>query len=225
MDSQTKERPIIFSTPMVRALIEGRKTQTRRVVNMPIASDAEDVFVWYAGELRKAPNGCAEDGLYEYTPRGLAYLGRCPFGNVGDRLWVREKFGYANSRDYRVIVYAADDSARTILAEGGEDGDPCGTGKRVDGPRRGPVDRWRSPIYMPRWASRLTLTITDRRVERLQDISPEDVNAEGASPAPVMHKREGDAVFAALWDSINGSGAWDANPWVWAITFTTEVRK
>jgi hypothetical protein len=125
---------------------------------------------------------------------------RCPYGAPGDLLWVRETWaGHASGVDY-----AADFAA-------------------VSRPQAGP---WRPSIHMPRWASRITLRITDIRVERLQDISEDDARAEGAEPCTstgwhgqnivVMTARE---LFAELWNKINGPGAWNENPWVWAISF------
>lgn len=229
MEAATKARPIIFSAPMVRALIDGRKTQTRRIVKpKPLWVYADQVPV----------------KTKDADPRGAI---SCPFGVPGDKLYVREKFGYANAGKHRVIVYAADESAWHIVADEGGEGDERSRGKRVDRSKIDPVHRWYPSIHMPRWASRITLTITNVRVERVQDISDADVVAEGTFDAPVnedsvvrirtVQQYRGkpelcnDRAFASrarfmvLWDSIHGTGAWDRNDWIWALTFTTEVRK
>lgn len=180
------DRPIIFSAPMVRALLYGRKTQTRRVLKPPY-------------------------GTLEYRRDGT-WRPICTKFFPGDRLWVREAWTLGKDAgdigrwhpDDRVFYRASDDDETTF------------------------PPRWRSPIHMPRWASRLTLTATDVRVHRLQEISEEDAQAEGISSEWDNFELYGQSEpyrygFSALWNSIHGPGAWDANPWVAAITFT--VRK
>lgn len=177
-----KERPILFSAPMVRAIFSGTKTQTRRVFK------AKNGGVW--------PNKNDIPGM-------LQILRECPYGQPGDRLWVRETWAQARAarRDEPIrdaIAYAAD---RESMAD------------RFGIPDR----RWRSSIHMPRWASRILLEIVAVRVERLKDISIDDAIAEGVgircdSPMAVME-------YSLLWESINGPGSWDANPWVWVIEF------
>lgn len=181
------DRPIIFSSPMVRALLDGRKTQTRRALNP---------------QPETLPNGFAGS--------------RLPYA-FGDRLWVREAF---------VIGFDIDD----------EMGRPVGdrkvwfraTEKRLtwhdpDTERTLDNPPWRSPIHMPRWASRLTLTVFDVRVQRLQEISEADAVAEGAMAeygegAAISHRR----AFNLIWNSLHGPDAWAANPWVAALTFTVQ---
>ncbi|MDW9960953.1 hypothetical protein GOB20_24735 [Sinorhizobium meliloti] len=182
------DRPILFSAPMVRALLDDRKTQTRRM-------------------LKPQP----DDILEGQIPRQLRIAG-------GDRLWARETWQGLSFGDYRPtksslceVRYAATD--------------PCAD---LDAEARGYP--WRPSIFMPRWASRLTLIVSDVRVERLQDISEADAIAEGAEQYSSSTKlsrpfnpdwkgiyREG---YAELWNAINGAGAWEANPWVAAYTFT-----
>lgn len=207
------ERPILFSAPMVRALLDGTKTQTRRLLNpQPETFDIDG---------RPCDVGCMlVDG--ETVPR--IWLGRESSGvltsqntrfAVGDRLWVKETWrtterwdGHAPSKipvGYMPIEYLATPSL------------PRDMGKT------------RVAIHMPRWASRLTLTVTDVRVERLQDISTPDAVAEGAPP--IHNKPGGDTGnpshgwisyrdgFQRLWNSINGDGAWEKNPWVVALSF------
>jgi len=195
----TKEHPIIFNGPMVRAILAGRKTQTRRVM-----------------KPQPDPDGKVDVGEIGST-RGFAYVrgsrgGRCtkipcPYGQPGDRLWVRETWALTDQAGYHEAdawpVYRADDPDWETM-EGW---------------------RWRPSIHMPRWASRITLEITDVHVERLQDISAGDAAAEGVDGVvsvaithdPVPSRN----AFRVLWDSINAKRGygWDANPWVWVIEF------
>ena len=196
-----KERPILFSAPMVRALLAGTKTQTRRIM--------KDRYL-----LGGPPEGCLLSG--------------CPYGQAGDRLWVRETWMPCDTSpggDVAVLYKASNDirpdgvSCETFGASkwffrGNEEVENF----RID------IDymdvygeRWRPSIFMRRWMSRITLEITGIRVERLQDISDKDAVAEGIS-----RRAEEDTPFRAyrdLWSSINGPESWDANPWVWVIEF------
>lgn len=174
-DKQHKERPILFSAPMVRAILDGRKTQTRRVVK--------------DNHLR----GCQpEDYL----------LSLCPYGQRGDRLWVRETWQ----------TWKEFDRVR-----------PANISNQAEIQYPATYDGWdsriRLPIHMPRWASRITLKITGVRVERLQDISRGDAMAEGCPFANTADGPNPRQWYADLWEQINGEGSWDANPWVWVIEF------
>jgi hypothetical protein len=187
-----KERPILFSGPMIRALLDGTKTQTRRVVKpQPYAAEAP------AMKARVYRPGVAIFGVLADAAVGDEWV--CPYGSNGERLWVREAFAFA-LEDGRVgprpdsAIYRADDN---------------------DGWAHG----WKPSIHMPRFASRILLEITDVRVERLQDISEADARAEGFSIGPPPCIDDPIGWYRRLWDQINGSGAWDANPWVWAISF------
>lgn len=181
-----KERPIIFKAEMVRAIIDGTKTQTRRVVKP--AKDRN------GSGCNLAPCEIAGDvngGDYSL----------CPYGQPGDRLWVRETHGFWPSADSErredgVIYRATDDDWECRMFD------------------------WRPSIHMPRWASRITLEITSVRVERLQDISEADAVAEGVKNT--LHLQGGrfaNENFAHLWWVIHGDGAWESNPWVWVIEF------
>ncbi len=206
-----KERPILFYGPMVRAILEGRKTMTRRII-----TDQSII------SLR-------EDG----TPGKVQP--RCPYGKPGDRLWVRETFGYGNHYrgEHLDAVYRADkawnDSGEHPPAAFCSDWGP-------DDPKTGfkcADDRWRPSIHMPRWASRIDLEITGIRVERLHDISEEDAELEGMDifedgMGYSLRKQNGErggwnreakGVFIDLWESINGVGSWDLNPLVWVVEF------
>lgn len=204
------DRPILFSAPMVRALLDGRKTMTRRILNPgdvydQISSEAAEDF-----ELRGWDTFRDADGWL-----GAAWLRYA----VGDRLWVRETWcsGYDYDDDDKPIgdepriFFAASECPRWY--------DP-NQDRWLDQPK------WRPSIFMPRPASRLTLNVTAVKVERLQDITEADARAEGCKsfgpdPAGPHDAPTGGPVdaFALLWDSINGPGAWAANPWVAAISF------
>ena len=198
------DRPIIFSAPMIRALLDGRKTQTRRLLKaksgIAPARRVERIGAhWIACEYdRKWPI------RPPYTP--------------GDRLWVREAWA-PNEVPPGGPIYRADYDGCSA----------CQTINLRTGTLHSLVSRWRSPIHMPRWASRLTMTVTDVRVQQLREISEADAIAEGIPPAANSQTIDCDtprpsAAFRSLWNSIHGPEAWDANPWVAAITFTVERR-
>jgi hypothetical protein len=196
-------RPILFSAPMVRALLEGRKTQTRRVMK------TQPTYVDDGGRTG------AVIGKYAGHVGSL-----CPYGWIGDLLWVRETF--ASSGDE--VVFAADCSDAELAEE-----------KKIRREFPGisdeyPGGRWRPSIHMPRAASRLTLRITEVRVEQLQYISEADAIAEGIdgalcaefttrSPSRFHCLPASVHAFFGLWESINGKGSCAPNPWVWAISF------
>lgn len=200
------ERPILFSAPMVRAILNGTKIQTRRIVkHEPIN------IVPFIG-VDNRPTG--EFGLCLTHHGVISEHVRCPYGMPGDRLWVREAW----SADYPEVGYQAD-LGRTYF--------PQDHAHRTDLLRmydrqRG---RWRPSIHMPRWASRILLEISDVRVERLQDISQADALAEGVNVHSDHHGRPRASIYSPvqayrdLWEEINGPESWDANPWVWVIEF------
>jgi hypothetical protein len=213
--TMTKERPILFSGPLVRALLDGRKTQTRRVVKPQPTTDG----YWWTWK-HVSCNG--ESGLRD----GLPCLGPCPYGFIGDRLWVRETWNIWR-HDAESTWSGPINEARGMYASQ--------VVYAADG--RWQVD-YRPSINMPRWASRITLEITDVRVQRLQDIDEQDAEAEGVEQSKSIRnandpsfqfrdymRPEGCTVqsavdsFRTLWQSINGPDSWFANPWVWALTF------
>lgn len=188
----TSDRPIIFSAPMVRALLDGRKTMTRRLAPLK--------------EVAK------KDGRGGYVVTLSS-----PWRRVqpGGRLWVRETWSHSGTG-----VWSTADARRAL------DG---GVLYRVDDDGSDLGIRWWPSIHMPRWASRLTLTVTAVRVERLQEISEADARAEGVSAEWSDHELYGQSQpyrygFSSLWNSLHGPGAWDANPEVVAIAFTVERR-
>lgn len=190
-----KERPILFSAPMVRALLDGRKTQTRRIVKKLHPSCREMIAHDRIGGLftcRDAFSRCVQ-------------MLPCPYGQPSDRLWVKEAFApMEDAQSPGSVQYRAD--------------------------REHPqVTKWKPSIFMPRRASRILLEVVSVRAEQLQDISAADAIAEG------IQRTNGDGEWAAeglaytghspretyreLFESINGAGSWDANPWVWVIEF------
>jgi hypothetical protein len=196
---------------MVNALLAGTKTQTRRMVKYPQPKDKSLGLVpWISTPMGNRLHVTSSDGIVFETGSGRLSKGMqdhvlaCPHGEVGDRLWVRETWMHGG--------YAAPGYARKYRADGLEIG---GLGDFEGEP-------WRPSIFMPRWASRITLEITDVRVERLQDISEEDAKAEGVEPATLYLSDECGpyvASYSTLWEKINGKGSWEANPWVWAVSF------
>lgn len=189
-----KEKPILFNAEMVRAVLEGRKTQTRRICKLQ-PHEAASMTWWPDGEgtdtgtLGGAP-GC--------------YLKLCPYGQPGGRLWVRETFD---------PIYGQSPPDRVIEIDYKADWVPQGKHwrmKDVLGTRR-----WHPSIHMPRWASRILLEITDVRVEQLTKISEQDAQSEGPQKNFISWRDS----FCALWQQINGDGSWEKNPWVWVIEF------
>jgi hypothetical protein len=197
-----KERPILFSAPMVLAILDGRKTQTRRIVKPQpnvvhaIHTDAsiETNLIFRRGDQRI----------------------HCPYGKPGDRLWVREtwalsgRFANAKVSDYQIpevtfaenLVHFADADAYDVSTQS-----------------------WRASIHMPRWASRINLEVTGIRVERLQDISEDDARAEGvpgneeAAALGCDWYEKPRRAYRRIWSQINGEASWDKNPWVWVTEF------
>jgi len=201
-----KERPILFSGEMVRAILDGRKTMTRRVIKPqpPISWDVCEPVEHTSGVF------C----FYRSSDTDFHGYKKCPYGQHGDRLWVKETWSQFAPRpkpgdgvpENACIDYRADYSASALRRGLDSDGDPY------------KPPSWRPLIHMPRWASRINLEVVSVRVERVQDISEDDARAEGISnPLGSLALN----IFPSLWDSINlkrGYG-WDTNPWVWVIEF------
>lgn len=236
-NAAVRERGILMSAPMVRATLDDRKTQTRRVVlpqptspavlddvsarmKADLGSELEDrrpYCVWMTDKPRDDGGGFVEHGV------------RCPYGAIGDRLWVRETAWY----DREVIPVLG---FMRCFFEGGNvrrQGDAT-TSQAPGHPNSHVAEVFalntslvrRPSIHMPRWASRITLEITNVRVERVQQITEPDAEAEGVRAFAAAHlSRPNDLTaveqFAYLWDSLNESRgySWKSNPWVWALTF------
>lgn len=192
-----KERPILFSAPMVRAILDGRKTQTRRALKFPKWADS-DGGVEFSGMNDGPAMLCTDTGCFADV--------RWPYGAVGDRLWVRETWREREpDQDGNAVEFRADRPEYKTRND-----DPCSI-------------PWRPSIYMPRAMSRITLENAGVRVERLQDISVSDARAEGF---PADHEEMADrheaypiAWYCNLWESINGADSWAANQWVWVVEF------
>lgn len=207
-----KERGMIFNDEMVRAILDGRKTQTRRIVK--VQPDTPEF-----GLRRIIESSIANEiGMYFWSQedaRGIKARSKqfyCPYGDVGDRIWVRETFSPVPDNEEpagcSALLYAADGN--------------------------GPYGKWVPSIHMPRWACRLTLEITGVRVERLNGISETDAEAEGIDMEALFdaqdcydciadHNMTGrptaTGAFKYLWESIYGEESWKSNPWVWVIEF------
>lgn len=225
--TQTKERPILFSGPMVRAILEGRKTQTRRIVKgkgtWAVVDNPDSERTWPGAE-----DECGDWQDFE-----------CPYGEIGNRLWVRESFCQLRREHYHdgskpreafMDVYdRVNGCAYAADTQPGTDGDDA---------RREYGYKWTPSIHMPRWASRITLEITGVRVERLNDLSESDAIAEGIEPVRQIWKLYGKRQpgtaeatgqprksYVSLWEAINGPGSWVANPWVWVVEFKRKEQR
>jgi hypothetical protein len=197
----TKERPILFSASMVRAILNDQKTQTRRVVKMP--PDFEQFTHLRSAQGAEAPkNTFIAYWLEHGEEEGGGTFFRCPYGNPGDRLWVREAWAVQHEYD-AAAPSEIGASARWHYA----------ATENLGGLRKRPS------IFLPRRGSRILLKITAIRVERLQSISDADALAEGCSADDMKHGDSLSGVYARLWQSINGPGSWKANPWVWVVEF------
>lgn len=194
-----KERHILFSAPMVRALLAGTKTQTRRVVK---PEGAHEMFQFRGTTAATGADEPTGDWGWCGSPRVVNKHIRCPYGKPGDRLWVRETWAVPHRYDHLGPSNIPTRGVPTHYAATEE---------------RGGL-RWRPSIHMCRWVSRITLEVTAVRVERLQDISEADAQAEGCTGSPLGAAADR-ILYAKLWDQINGPGAWDANPWVWVLSF------
>ena len=203
-----KDHPTIFNSGMVRAILDGRKTQTRRVIDFKKIAKKTGCTkgrLFYSTTF----NSWAVDGNSNVS----LCLVNCPYGVVGDRLWVRETWdfrpmGGALAKNRIAIVgYKADDATQSVNVP--EDCNP-----KIH-------KKWRSPIHLPKWACRLFLEITAIRVERVREIGLNDCNAEGTSKTTHIDKWNARHHFAQLWNSINAKRGygWDKNPWVWVIEF------
>lgn len=224
-----RERPILFSAPMVRALLDGRKTQTRRIVKPQPPTEVRDAGVICSATT--SSNGLwswLDDTSLEWASIVGGYF-RCPYGVPGDQLWVRETCRAEElPSGLDGVRYIADDAFRAIENSQKAADQWCELNAYSD--RTGATV---PPIHMPRWASRILLEVTDVRVQRLQDISEADATAEGTpcyvcggvldgrreADCHCFHRKATASDYRCLWEQINSADSWDANPWVWAISF------
>lgn len=204
-----KEHGIIFNSEMVRAILDGRKTQTRRIIKA--VPTTHDFHGWIMSSTCAKDEGKACWAIGDSPLLKDPIRRNCPFGKIGDRLWVRETWQCGLCTEstfaYRATHKPSD------LEEGWSE-----------------IIKWRPSSQMPRWASRILLEITGVRVERLQDINEEEAVAEGVAPLHggywkhyqpdwTQHQLSARGSFVTLWNSINGVDAWYKNPWVWVIEF------
>ncbi len=200
---------------MVRAILAGNKTQTRRIVKpqpevadrLGVPAELPDVF-----KIRRSPifsDALSNDSFCKEF---------APYGVPRERLWVREAWRLSTATSETLIQYRADGAFadfHDLIEDNNID-----LGDEALDKVFNHANEWRPSIFMSRWASRLTLGITDVRVERLQDISESDVQAEGFPYHPMQLEGAKRRWYRALWESLNGPGSWDVNPWVWVISFS-----
>lgn len=214
-----REKPILFSGPMVKAILEGRKTQTRRIVR-DVVLPYHNGFILESTDKKQKLNDAMFSNSIDATTASIYQYARPPY-LIGDQLWVRETWCTVPEHDNMRPSHMPVNSPVWYRAQTDDD-----------------ISKWRPSIFMPRWASRITLEVTGVRVERLQDITEEDAKAEGVEPigecdTQAMRKLlykdysgEKEHVilagysFQTLWNSINYARApWESNPWVWVIEF------
>lgn len=237
-----RERPIIFNADMVRAVLDGKKTQTRRIMReQPEVIQKEDEF--------GKPGFWIPFNAGKTMVRNEDMYIACPFGLKGDRLWVRETWADVNHDGCPAVAYRADGEVRDLNEDDGEEDDPnlekYWFANWYPDLISGTEGRWTPSIHMPRWASRITLEITGVRVERLNSISEADAKAEGLAEITkdgslfkfgipdrdgypgtddkgwpwTEWERNPVNAYCKLWQSIYGADSWQANPWVWVVEF------
>jgi hypothetical protein len=237
-----KEIPILFSGEMVRAILDGRKVQTRRVIKPQPPATGHPAWTetkrgrsvhWYSDAIRTEPQvigvsfSWAWPGVFarDAFPSGAGVMPHpdgafCPYGQPGDRLWVREAWA---------VGKPCDDIRPRDLAEYNDESSQLAVDYKADAHRiwgdTGDCGKTRPGIHMPRWASRITLEVTGVRVERVQSISEADAIAEGVGswrPDTMRYVAQNPVQeFSELWDSINAERgySWESNPWVWVVGF------
>ena len=243
--SEVKERPILFSTPMVRAVLDDRKTKTRRTLK-PAMVEAIETYLGgdnetelafaYLDNVKDEGGSKAPVGWYvwcaEYPEEGVFPIGQCPYGKVGDRLWVREehKIWQYKQVGNQCETWVCEYRDGTVIEKYAKE-IPLATVQKLR--KRKTLGKWQRARFLPKAFCRILLEITDIRVERLQDIFEEDAIAEGVeihssnrlfnfyksyTPDRVCFNNPIDS-FRTLWQSINGLESWAANPWVPVISF------
>lgn len=216
-----KERPILFSGAMVRAILDGSKTQTRRV----------------ATHRWRSRRQCEHTEAHQYTEGWVISrhcihgtgITLCPYGHPGDRLWVRETWRpWCDPEELTCVQYRADAGVMKPDTWDENQGFWCESvgDENAERDAWGMTPRWRPSMHMPRWASRITLEIVGVRVERLQEITEADAVKEGCKPIVLsQHNLSGLGHFHSVWEEINAKRGygWDINPWVWVIEFTVQL--
>ena len=198
--SKARFHQILFSTPMVQAIIEGRKTQTRRTKGLEHFNTNPSVFYSTGKRIHTLrPNKLTEVEYVINSADGFENKVKCPYGQPGDVLWCKEKW---------LNRYPKQD-----------DNDSSMYGYKADLQNPHPSLKWKASIHMPKAACRLFLQLKAVRVERLQDISRVDCMSEGCPFPNIAKETDPKAFFSNLWKSINGPNSWKENPWVWVIEF------
>ena len=203
-----KERPILFSAPMVRAILDGRKTQTRRVVK---PQPANGCIYQMNGARDKAVHWDGKGCFVPPTPKSENHLLPCPYGQHGDKLWVRETWQGFCRTSYEYDEWESMQSPKDRY-EGNYTPVYRADGKNFP-------EKWFPAIHMPRKYCRIELVIKSVRVERLNSISDADALAEGVDQTNTSLKGYATERFKRFWESINNPGSWAQNPWVWVIEF------
>jgi hypothetical protein len=254
-----KERPILFSAPMVLSTLDGSKEQTRRTLKpQPVPADRPEIMgPWHWWNGKRGARDRFVTGSRDEADFARELAVHCPYGVPGDRLYVKERWQFADWTEDGMpwIRYAADGATKffdsgTVPEAWGER--LTDTWADLSAPANVAIDgkaadrRWRPSLFLPRWASRITLEITDVRAQRLQQISEDDARAEGVEfdvwdqalvardystsecwlqtwsdrmTRYVRIEQLARASYRTLWESINGAGSWALNPWVFAISF------
>lgn len=238
-----RERGMIFNAEMVRAILDGRKTQTRRIVNWHGLN--EGLNLNFSGlKVREYPNGWVIESESRSSSEWRCKPTPCPFGSIGDRIWVRETWATLGNEDGCYVDWEENlckgderSAARIYRASCEQRPGDYGLWSIPDDACWKPHTEnqkfegaWRPSIHMPRWASRILLEITDVRVERLNSIHDVDAMREGIQNLTtcshadfgipgVVNAQHPVRAFQLLWESIYGAESWKANPWVWVIEF------
>ena len=253
--STIKERPILFTAPMVQAILEGRKTQTRRILKGIDLQYVQADKSYESGEVYSTYQAFYDNGKYSVTRHSLkdwVSILKCPYGNVGDELWVRENV-YADHDQSEVITCAKYFDGVSVLYDGTHDDPDADEYEKYEGSL---AHWWYSretcpSIHMPRWASRIQLRITDIRIEQLKSVSEQDAISEGLKsiskdgelfkwglpdydgfPGNDNHGWPWNcweispiSAFMKVWEMVHGEGSWNKNPWVWVVEFELINRK
>lgn len=225
-----RERPILFKDAMVKAILEGRKTQTRRIINpqpalrlQPMRSLTDDEVYWCHEDGRTEGAGTLEysDGSIRDLNTMKVKSWKCPYASrTVERLWVRESYSYITKAENEQFDRRHPDGYPVSMLYRAD--------SVWDGMTKGDFPfNWSNSMFMPRWASRILLEVSEVRTQRLQDISYIEIRAEGVgcpehdfpSGFCMSECRSLRATFRSLWESIHGKGSWDENPWLWVIRF------
>lgn len=224
----SRDRPILMHRRSVHNILEGRKTQTRR----PVKKGPDDVksYLMQTEAVKRNRAYAVPTGPGGTDWRNLGALVDCPYGDIGDTLWVRETFRVVGlDRDRVSVKHAADETVRTVRVKTRKEREQAARAFKNTG--------WSPSIHMPRWASRITLLVEDIRIDQVQDISVEDIRAEGVRPnMPLDEMVDSEEEYVRAWrkrwkrlwnDTWDHEPQyqWDENPWCWIVEFSVEDVK